>query len=124
MKKILTLIISLSLIYCIFSCEKHDEKRDFYEPNYRAGLWISTDKKDTLDFVDNEKLIRKGDFYKYEEYLYRIEGENLFIRLPNSSLETQHSIMVIDENSVVLGDMYISVGFTDNSGTFTKETNQ
>jgi hypothetical protein len=39
----------------------------FYESHYRIGLWISPDKGDTLDFVDNTNLIRKRDIYKYVE---------------------------------------------------------
>jgi len=123
MKKTLTILTFLSLISCLVSCEKEDDKKnDFYESHYRIGLWISPDKRDTLDFVDNTNLIRKGDIYKYVEYLYRIEGGNLFIRLPNPSSETQHQILKVDNNSVVLGNMYASIGFTDNSGTFIKET--
>ena len=122
MKKTLTILTFLSLITCIVSCEKEDDKKNyFYESDYRIGVWISPDKRDTLDFINNTNLIRKGDFYKYEEYLYRIEGEKLFIRLPNSSDETQHPILKVEENSVVLGNMYISFGFADNSGTFFKE---
>jgi len=57
----------------------------------------------------------------HEEYLYRIDGENLFIRAPGTSYETQHPIMVVNQKTVVLGNMYITTGFGDNSGTFLKE---
>jgi len=66
-------------------------------------------------------LIRKGKPYSYEEYLYRIEGEILFVRLLESSNETQHSILTDGKNTVVLGNMYITTGFGDNSGTFIKQ---
>lgn len=122
-KKTLTILTFLSLILCVVSCNKDDHKKnDFYGSDYRIGLWISPNKKDTLDFKDNTNLIRKGDFYTYEKYIYRIEGEKLFIGLPNSSQETQHPILKVDNNSVILGNMYISTGFTNNSGTFIKET--
>lgn len=103
------------------SCKKtDDESIDFYKTEYRIGLWITSDKRDTLEFVNDSDLIRKGDFYVYEKYLYRIEGKTLFIRLSDSSDETQHSILTLDGTSVVLGNMYITTGFTDNSGTFFK----
>lgn len=103
------------------SCKKTDDENiDFYKTEYRIGLWITSDKRDTLEFINETDLIRKGDFYKYEKYLYRIEGKTLLVRLPHSSDETQHPILTPDGHCVVLGNMYITTGFTDNSGTFFK----
>lgn len=121
MKKTLTILTSLCLITCIVSCDKEDDNNNFYESDYRIGLWISPDKRDTLDFINKTNLIRKGEFYKFEEYLYRIERENLLIRLLNSSDETQHPILKAEENSVFLGNMYITNGSADNSGLFFKD---
>lgn len=122
MKKILSILIFLSLISCIVSCKKEDDDRNnFYDSNQRIGVWINSEREDTLEFIDNSNLIRKGNPYSYEEYLYRIEGEILFVRLPESSNETQHSILTEGKNTVVLGNMYITTGFGDNSGTFTKQ---
>ena len=50
----------------------------FYKTENRIGLWISYDKRDTLEFVNDSDLIRKRIFYVYERYLYRIEGKNSF----------------------------------------------
>lgn len=106
----------------MIACDKaNDESVDFFKVEYRVGLWISPDKRDTLEFVDDSNLIRKGDYYNYEKYLYRIDGEKIFIRLPNSSNETQHPILKVESNSIILGNMYITPGFGDNSGTFLKE---
>jgi len=66
-------------------------------------------------------LIRRGHFYKYEKYLYRIDKEKLFVRLPTSSDETQHPVLKVEGNILVLGNMYLAIGFTDNSGTFLKD---
>lgn len=121
MKTIMTILIFSSLILSMSSCKKTDDENiDFYKTENRIGLWISYDKRDTLEFVNDSDLIRKGDFYVYERYLYRIEGKTLFIRLPDSSYETQHPILTLDGTSVVLGNMYITTGFTDNSGKFFK----
>ena len=122
MKKAITILVFSSLIISLLSCDKaNDESIDFFKVEYRAGLWISPDKRDTLEFIDNSNLIRKGNYYNYEKYLYRIDGEKLFIRLPNSSDETQHPILKVESNSIILGNMYITTGFADNSGTFLKE---
>ena len=121
MKKSLTILTLLSLTVCMISCDKeNEEKKDFYDSNYRIGMWINSERGDTLEFKENLNLIRKGKPYSYEEYLYRIDGETLFIRLPESSNETQHAILTKEEDIVVLGNMYITTGFADNSGTFTK----
>lgn len=122
MKKTLYILIFLSFIPCIISCDKEDDdKINFHDSNQRIGIWVNSERQDTLDFIDNSNLIRKGKPYSYEEYLYRIEGEVLFVSLAESSNETQHSILTEGKNTVVLGNMYITTGFGDNSGIFTKQ---
>jgi len=121
MKNRLSFLIFLSLMIFIHSCNKvDDEDPNFYSIEYRIGQWITPDKRDTLQFIDNVSLIRKGDFYTYEEYLYRIDGEYLYIRLPSSLKETNHRIVKVEQNMVTLNNMYITIGFGDNSGTFFK----
>ena len=88
------------------------------------GLWITyvgSDKKDTLQFVNDSILIRKGDFYVHEEYLYRIDNQTLFVKLSDDFFETQHAISTIKKNGVILENMYITTGVTDNSGIFLKD---
>jgi len=122
MKKAITILAFSILIDSLISCDKaKDQSVDFYNAEYRKGLWISPDRRDTLEFVDDSNLIRKGYFYTNEKYLYRIGGENLYIRLPDALDETQHPIFKIESNSVVLGNMYLTMGFADNTGTFYKE---
>ncbi len=122
MKNFNTILLVTVLIISLASCDKENSDHvNFYDSEYREGLWISPDKRDTLEFIDNSNLIRKGEFYVYEEYLYRIEKDTLFIKLPNTTYETQHLIMTTDKNSVVLGNMYLTIGFADNSGMFLKD---
>lgn len=124
MRSVTTILCFLSLISLLGSCGKaREEYPDFFDPAHRAGLWIAPVgpvKKDTLQFIDSTSLIRKGDFYVHEEYLYRIEGDNLFIRLPDESHETQHKILATDQNSVLLGNMFMSIGFQGGSGMYFK----
>lgn len=122
MKRTFSVLAFVSLSICIFSCEKDDSiNNDFYGTNFRVGLWINSEKNDTLEFVNSTKLIRKGNVYKYEEYLYRIEGDNLLIRDLNSTVETQHTILKTTEENVTLQNMYPTVGMINNSGTFIKK---
>jgi len=96
-------------------CYNDSSVGNFYDVEYRIGLWVNPNRKDTLEFVNSSKLIRKGLPYKYEEYLYRIENNTLII---NGS--TYHPILKAEKDVVVIGNMYITVGFADNSGTFIK----
>lgn len=125
MKNLTTVILVIISTLLLSSCNKEKEEEiNFYNNEYRMGLWINSvgsDKKDTLQFVNDSILIRKGDFYTHEEYLYRIENQTLFVKLPDASYETQHAISTIDKNGVILGNMYMTIGFADNSGTFFKD---
>lgn len=122
MRKFIKLLIPSILILNLLSCEKDaNENFDFYKLEDRIGIWVNSERGDTLEFIDNSNLIRKGDAYSNEEYNYHIDGETLFIGINDSTNETQHPIIKIEEKSVTLGNMYISIGFTDNPGTFIKQ---
>lgn len=116
------LLLTLVVFSLIISCNKNNDvaKNDFYKTEYRIGLWITSDKKDTLEFIDGSTVTRRGFYHSNEKYLYRINGNNLYLKLPNSEYETQHPILAIYEKSVKLGNMYITTGMGDNSGTFYK----
>ena len=118
--KQLLLLVGLAVL---FSCKEEEsvesnERAYFYELDYRVGIWVSPDSRDTLEFVDHSILIRKGDVYGYEEYSYWIDDDTLFVGSLN--VPGRHAILSHDENSVTLGNMYITIGFADNSGTFIK----
>jgi len=119
MKKILCTLTSLSLIVLFASYEREVEI-NFYDSDYRNGLWISSDKGDTMDFVNNSNLIMKGDFSGYEEYIYQIEGGVLYMEIQDLSPKGSHSILMVEKNKVVLGNMWVTNGFVDKSRTFFK----
>jgi hypothetical protein len=122
MKSIIKILIISFITLNLISCDKDSEVDiSFYESNHRIGIWINSEREDTLEFIDNSNLIRKGKPYSYEEYLYRIDEGTLFVKLPESSNETQHSISTEGKNTVVLENMYITAGFGDNSGTYIKQ---
>jgi hypothetical protein len=87
--------IVLSILIILFtSCDDNDNGINFYNSEHRKGLWKTADKSDTLEFIDNFSLIRKGTYYSREEYAYRIEDKNLVIILNDQTEEitTQHPI--------------------------------
>jgi len=120
---VIVIAICLVGMTMFLGCDKEkNNDANFYNLEYRIGLWINSDRKDTLEFVNSSQLVRKEEVYTFEEYLYRIENNTLFISLPNSesNIETQHSVLKIEKDIVVLGNMYPTFGFGDNSGTFKK----
>ncbi|MCT4643515.1 MAG: hypothetical protein N4A74_00905 [Carboxylicivirga sp.] len=113
---LILLLICLSIL--VISCEKDNEKKtNFYEQEYRIGLWINQDATDTLEFTSSSTVNRKGQFYN-EIYSYWINNETLFFSL--NGWETSHEIIEADNNKVQIDNMYISIESTNKSGIFFK----
>ena len=122
MKNITLALTLFSLLFVVISCEQDKvDSIDFHEIEDRVGLWINSSRNDTLDFIDEINLIRKGEPYKYEEYLYRINGDTLFVKHASATFETSHVISDLHGKSVILSNMYITIGLVDGSGVFTKQ---
>jgi hypothetical protein len=104
------------------SCKK-DENRgnSFYNLDYRTGVWVNSARGDTLEFVDAANLIRHYSFFSSDvHYFYRIEGRNIYIQEPSSMMETEHPVIKSNGSQILIGNMYITAGFADNSGIFKK----
>ena len=122
MKKTTLALILLSLLFVVTSCERDKvDSIDFHKIEDRIGLWTNSSRNDTLDFIDEINLVRKGKPFNYEEYLYRINGDTLFIKHASSTFETMHVISDLQGKSVILSNMYMTIGFVDGSGIFTKQ---
>ena len=125
MKRIVFMIVTALICGVVFiSCtdKATDEYLNFYDAEYRIGVWVSDrTEADTLEFVNSSQLIRKGFFYGYEEYSYKIENDILTIDLPNYGT-TYHAILKAEKNMVHLDGIYIGLTIVgaDNSGIFTK----
>jgi len=114
--------VILFLIPFLFSCEENSSRDDdFYDSEDRVGLWVCVERGDSLAFVNDSILNRTGNYYSYTAYLYRISDEVLFIRLGDESIETEHPILDAGSNEVILGNMFITNGFTNNSGRYVKQ---
>src|SRR5690554_2973688 len=121
MTKATIIFMLVGFFFISVSCSKDGDKDpNFYHLPYRTGLWISPNKKDTLEFVSSSSLVRKGYYYSREEYRYSIEDNVLFITALYSDLSTQHPILKVEGNTVVLDNMYVTTGLGENSGTFIK----
>lgn len=119
MKNLMAILFLGSIIIAISSCEKDsDENKNFYNQDYRDGLWINQNLTDTLEFTSFSTMIRKGTYYN-ETYSYWIENDTLFVS--NGGWETSHPITEAENDKVVIDNMYLSTGFNDNSGTFFKD---
>lgn len=44
------------------------------------GTWISADKSDTLDFVNNESFYKSNEVMRYDHYDYELFGDAIKIR--------------------------------------------
>ncbi|MFV0593478.1 MAG: hypothetical protein ACK5M7_19055 [Draconibacterium sp.] len=119
MKNLIAVLFLVCFVASISSCNKdNDENKNFYDQEYRDGLWINHELTDTLVFTSFSTLVRKGVYYN-ETYSYWIENETLFVSL--GGWETSHPIQEAKNDKVVIGNMYLSTEFYDNSGTYFKD---
>lgn len=125
MKTTYRFLLYVTLSINLISCHKEIDKKDvdgpnFYNDEYRIGEWIAPGIQDTLEFIDNSHMIRKGRFYDYEEYIYKIDSNRLSVAITDYAQGSQHKIIKAEKDMVTLSNMYISTGFYDNSGIFIK----
>ncbi len=73
--KLIRRILLLSLL-TLTNCSKEEQ-----EINRRElfGLWISTDKKDTLDFKTNNDFYKSNGFMKNEHFDYKLFNDSIQI---------------------------------------------
>ena len=117
----LALILCFVLLTCLTCKRGNTNYLNFYNLEDRLGTWVNTEKEDTLEFIDSNNLIRKYSFFSSTElYNYRINDKKLYIKELSSHIETEHPILKVDNSKVSLGNMYITIEFVDNSGTFEK----
>lgn len=123
MKNFKRFIVISTVMMLLLSCGDNDNEINFYNSEFRKGLWINEDKSDTLEFIDDLTLIRKGTLYSQEKYSYLIIDAELEITLShqNEEFKSQHPILEADNNRVRLGNMYITNGFTENSVIYYKD---
>ena len=125
MKNILIIIVFWSLLSFLTSCDKENNLvTNFYDTDYRIGLWINPERNDTLDFIDDLNLVIKGEFFGFEEYQYRIEDKTLIIQLINSESISNLELSKIKKKSVKIDNLYGGGGLNvDRSASFYKDEN-
>ena len=122
MRKLLIEICVLCILFMCATCKKNNPSNlNFYNLKDRLGIWVNSERADTLGFINSDSLTRNYSFLNSSvQYNYRISGDKLYIIEPTSFSETEHSILELGNSKVKLGNMYITIEFVDNSGTFKK----
>jgi hypothetical protein len=114
MKKI-ALMFVLSLIF--LSCEKNQEKL--------LGKWVSTDKSDTLDFVDESNFYKSSINMRYDHYDYQLFKDSIKIgyrgKLYVLVTPTFHRYFIDGGNLVIDFSNKSCYGFPLQELTYTKE---
>jgi hypothetical protein len=119
MKTFLKIALIIFLFSLAFSCRIDDaEKIEFYRLKDRIGKWVNEDRGDTLDFINDTILIRY--YGGKHDYLYRIFNNSMYVRLPDSQMETRHNILESNGDRIKLSNMYIGIEETINYAIFFK----
>jgi len=116
-------LLAVLLASCAACEESDDSPENFHNADFRIGVWTTADHLDTLDFLSANQVIRKGAFYAYETYTYRIAKDTLYLKSPDSSIETSHPILEVSGNRAKIENMYIAGGFNSTFGVFYKDKN-
>ena len=112
-----SLIILLLLLVVIFSCSKFDQ-------NEIIGTWISSDKIDTLDFVDNNNFYNSNITMRYDHYDYHLDKDSIEIRYRGVLMvlvqPTKHKYYLDDNTLTIDFRNKICYGFSSAEITFIK----
>lgn len=119
MKLLPILLLVIVSVSCSKKSEPADGGQNFYNIDYRIGSWSNPALNDTLEFVDASVLIRKQGG-SADTLRYKIDGTNLKISLPDGRYETTHQIINAKGTALTLDNMYFTVGFNENSGSYLK----
>lgn len=71
-KKLFLIIIMIFII----SCEKETSTSDY---DRIKGVWVSENKYDTLEFVDNSSMYRSSGYMRHDHYDYALLGDSIKI---------------------------------------------
>ena len=69
-----TTLILLLLIGILASCDK---VKDSSNNDNILGIWISTDKSDTLDFIDKTNVYKSNAFFRHDHYDYQLDIDSI-----------------------------------------------
>ena len=125
LRTVVAIAICLAATAILPSCDRKEEQiqePNFHNLEHRIGLWINSERNDTLHFISDSKVVRKGQVYQFAECFYEIENDVLIIHYPlGFAIGTHHPILKAERDIVILDNMYIGTGFGDKSETFVKQ---
>ena len=111
-------IIVLLILVVISGCNKFNQ-------NEILGTWISTDKTDTLEFVDNSNFYKSSKYMRHEHYDYHLYKDSIEIRYSGTLMilvqPTKHKYY-LDNNTLTIDFRNkICYGFNSAEITFIKQ---
>lgn len=69
-------LYSFASILLFFSCTKESNN---LQTESIIGLWISEDRSDTLDFVDDSTFYKSSDTLRYDHFDYKLSADTIEI---------------------------------------------
>ena len=111
-------MVVLLVFIVIAGCEKFDQ-------NEILGTWISADKNDTLEFVDNRNFNKSSKYMRHEHYDYHLYKDSIEIRYRGTLYilvyPTKHKYY-LDNNTLTIDFRNkICYGFNSAEITFRKQ---
>ncbi|MBA7535448.1 hypothetical protein ES705_27704 [subsurface metagenome] len=113
------LLIGMTFISC-------DKDKDVISQDKILGTWISLDKSDTLDFVDNNNFYKSSVNMRYDHYDYQLENDSIEIgysgRLYILVLPTTHKYHLDGNNLTIDFNNINCYGFDFQVTNYTKQS--
>ena len=111
-------IIVLLILVVIFGCSKFNQ-------NEILGTWISSDKSDTLDFIDENNFYRSSINMRYDHYDYQLDNDSIEMgysgKLYILVQPTKHKYLLDGNNLTIDFRNKICYGFSSSEIIFIKQ---
>ena len=115
---VVLILIAISVMGCDkYNLAKNQEKI--------LGTWISLDKSDTLDIVDDSNFYKSTSHMHYDRYLYELFVDSIEIQYSGilyiAVKPTKHNYSLEEDRLIVDFSNRNCYGFSNQETTYTKE---
>jgi len=115
-------VVLILIAIATFGCEKHNLS---INQEKILGTWISLDKSDTLDFVDDNNFYKSNIGMHYDHFDYKLFVDSIEIGYSGIMYilvkPTKHSYSMEGDRVTIDFSNRICYGFTNQEETYTKE---